>query len=162
VESLSEADPRTLLRRTIRELVDSPEHELELASLISIVNDDDDLRLVAEQEMAPRNAHLELHLGGHKVVGHSTVAKSFGQFVSQMAESVKFTVRDISGSSRLQDELLIEAGPGSVKTVFIAPVRRADDPTLKFAEPADEAVPEEDGSKAARSSAHAFKPFNHR
>jgi hypothetical protein len=149
VESLSEADPRTLLRRTIRELVDSPEHELELASLISIVNDDDDLRLVAEQEMAPRNAHLELHLGGHKVVGHSTVAKSFGQFVSQMAESVKFTVRDISGSSRLQDELLIEAGPGSVKTVFIAPVRRADDPTLKFAEPADEAVPEEDGYSEA-------------
>lgn len=161
MESLEEMDEKTLLRRTIRQLVDSPDHELELASLISIVKDDADLRVVAEQEMAPRNAHLELHLGGHKVIGHSTVAKSFGQFVSQMAESVKITVRDIAGSSRLQDELLIEAGPGSVKTVFIAPVRHNRNGSLGQAEADDEIFPEQDGySEALRRLASVLTHSN--
>jgi hypothetical protein len=149
VELNREVDAQVLMRRTIRQLLASPDHELELASLLALTSDDNQLRIVAEQELAPRNAHLELHLAGSTVVGHATVAKSFGQFVLQMAESVKVTVRDISGSGRLNDELLIEAGPGSVKTTFIAPLRTNPSATMDLGESADEVSVEEDGYSEA-------------
>lgn len=150
MESHSAADIRDTLRLTIRALLESPDGDLELGSILAIMGEDEMYRDVIEQETSPRNAHLELHLGGQKVDGHATVAKSFGMFVTQIAESVKVTVRDIAHSPRLRDELLIEAGPGSVKTTFIAPSRDLNrESRLPSSENGDEVLAEEDSYSEA-------------
>ncbi|SKC37417.1 hypothetical protein [Okibacterium fritillariae] len=156
MESLNEHEPTELFRSTIREMIGLPENELELASMVAMMGHDEKYRIVAEQELAPVNGHLELHLSGETVVQHATNARPFGQFVLQMAESVKSTARDISGAKRLKDELLIETGPGSVKTTFVAPPRRRDPSTLPTPEKQEPLIDDDRFSEALRRVAVVF------
>lgn len=149
MESSDPLDITTELRRTIRQLRSQADHELELKSLLAMISDDPELTRIAESELAPRNGHLELHLDGSSVKEHATVAKAFAQFISRMADAAKAAVRDLAGVASLPDELLVNAGAGSVRVTFIAPPRAETDSTLAVPELAAEQLPEEDGYSEA-------------
>lgn len=105
MESFSAPTASSELRRSIRYLLAESDYELELESLLAVIRDDPELVRIAEAELAPRNGHLELHLDGGSVKGHATVAKSFGQFVTRMADATKAAVREMAGLAALPDEL---------------------------------------------------------
>ncbi|MGC0368201.1 hypothetical protein [Microbacterium sp. SLBN-111] len=149
----SDVEMTRALRRSIRELLAEPDGDLEISSLLRAIADSPDLWDVAQQELAPRTGHLDLHIEGAGTDQHRTVAKSFGTFVSAMADAVKYTMREISNISRSPDELLIEPGPGSVRAVFIAPTR-VHSGAIEIRETLDEVLPEEDSySESLRRTA---------
>lgn len=149
----SDVEMTRALRRSIRGLLAEPDGDLEISSLLRAISDSPDLWDVAQQELAPRAGHLDLHIEGAGTDQHRTVAKSFGTFVSAMADSVKHTMRDISNLSRSGDELLIEPGPGSVRAKFIAPTR-VQAGAIDIRETLDEVLPEEDSySESLRRTA---------
>lgn len=149
MESSSASTASSELRRSIRHLLAESDYELELGSLLAVIRDDPELVRIAEAELAPRNGHLELHLDGGSVKGHATVAKSFGQFVTRMADATKAAVREMAGLAALPDELLVDAGAGSVRVTFVAPPRHDPAAEISVPEIADEIVPDEDGYSEA-------------
>jgi hypothetical protein len=108
-------------RLALREAVQSDLRDLLLETLLASARDNEALQAVANEELAPRAAHLELHLDGDNVFQHSTNAKSFGAFVSRIAEASKEFVKDRLHVDRLASDILIAPGPGSVRATFFAP-----------------------------------------
>lgn len=150
---MPDVEMRRIVRQSIRELLAEPDGELELDSLLGAISDTPDLWEVAQEELAPREGHLDIHIEGVGAEQHRTVAKSFGVFVAAVADSVKYTMRDISKSARVVDELLVEPGPGSVRAKFIAPARVGPD-RIEIRESLDEVLPEEDSySESLRRTA---------
>jgi hypothetical protein len=110
-----------LFRAAIREAQTSEFPDIATRSLMSVVGNDVGLQLAAHQELAPRAAHMELHLDGDRVHEHSTNAKAFGIFLIQVAETAKEYVKDRLHVSRLRSDILVAPGPGSVRATFFAP-----------------------------------------
>jgi hypothetical protein len=110
-----------LFRRAIREAQASPFADYAVSSLIAAVGNNEVLRRIAAEEMAPRAAELELHLNGEDVRDHSTNARSFGILLIRIAEASKQYVKDKLNIPRLAADLLVAPGPGSVRATFLAP-----------------------------------------
>jgi len=108
-------------RLAIRSALASEDPEFLIANLLSVIEGNEALQRIADFELAPRGAELELHLDGDDVVKHATNAKAFGLFVLRIAESSKQYVKDQINANRLSADLLISPGVGSVRATFIAP-----------------------------------------
>lgn len=153
---LVENEMYSALRSSIRSLLGSDGHEVELASLLTMVSSDPDLARIADQETAPRSARFDIRLEGQSVEVHRTTARPFGQFIIELSDAVKATVKNLSGATRLGDELLVEPGTGSVRATFIAPPRTRSN-AMPSGEAPDEIWPEEDlYSEALRRVAVVF------
>lgn len=95
-----------------------------------------ELEQVWQEETAPMQVEVDLHLEGDSIHGHATNARQLAAFVEGLNKATKHIVaRDIGGRGR---DLLIEGVlPGSVRVVL-----HADGPKL----PQTEAMPVEPGT----------------
>ncbi|MDQ0537705.1 hypothetical protein DEJ21_00790 [Curtobacterium sp. MCSS17_006] len=118
-----------LFRAALREARADADSDLLVGALLSSAVDTPSLQLVAEEELAPDAAELELHLDGGDVRDHATNAKSFGVFVTSMADASKEYAKSMLRLGAMSAPLRIAPGPGSVRATFIAPMphERADE-----------------------------------
>lgn len=119
--SSDEKSLEDLFRAALREALDDPDRDLLLAALLASADASPTLQLVAEEELAPDAAELELHLNEGDVQEHATNAKSFGVFVSAMADASKEYVKSVLRLGAMSAPLRVAPGPGSVRATFIAP-----------------------------------------
>lgn len=128
-------------RRALRSAIKAEDSDLVIDSLLAAVEGDLVLENIAALELAPRAAHLELHLDGPDVQSHATNARSFGVFVLRISEAGKEFVKDRLHIDRFASDILIAPGPGSVRATFIAPdpVDLAQGPLADYS-PHDEAL----------------------
>lgn len=118
----NEPELESNFREAIRALRDRGESsELAIGSLLASVYGDVTYEYIAREELAPRSGELDLHLSGGEVVGHSANAAAFGDFVKKIADSVKIIARESMGRQRMESDLLVEAGAGSVRVLFRTP-----------------------------------------
>ena len=99
----------------------SEDSELLVDGLLAVVHGNEALERIAEIELAPRAAELELRLDGDDVVKYATNAKAFGLFIMRVAESSKQYVKNQLNAERISADLLVSPGVGSVRATFIAP-----------------------------------------
>jgi hypothetical protein len=92
-----------------------------IETLLSAVDGNALLERVATEELAPRAAHLELHLTGEEVAEHATNAKSFGTFLVRISEAGKEYVKDRLRIPSFSSDIQVAPGPGSVRATFFAP-----------------------------------------
>jgi hypothetical protein len=105
---------------------------------------------VWEEETAPLQLEVDLHLNGPTIHGHAAEAHRFGTFVSGVADASKFTARAMSGAQRYQTKLLIEGvGPGSVRVVL----RAAPDPPTAAGQTMTHEVPSVDSGALRKVAA---------
>jgi len=115
-------DVEESFRAAVRSLLGADfSSRLALGSLVASVQGDAKYELIAREETAPRAGEMDLHLTGDQIEGHSANAAAFGNFVRQIAESVKIITRERMGKTRFINDLLIEPGPGSVRAIFRSP-----------------------------------------
>lgn len=91
------------------------------------------------EETAPDQAELDIHLDGGNVVGHSTKAKDFTEFVKAVSGTTKEIAKADAGRGRVTEDILITAPTqGSVRFVLSAPAPPAHNdpgkPTLESTE----------------------------
>lgn len=132
-----------LFRAALREARNDADSDILVSALLSSAVVSPTLQLVAEEELAPEAAELELHLNEGDVREHATNAKSFGVFISAMADASKEYVKSTLRLGAMSAPLRIAPGPGSVRATFIAPTphERADGRhTPLTAEPTEDRV----------------------
>ncbi|ROS68721.1 hypothetical protein EDF42_0415 [Curtobacterium sp. PhB172] len=121
---MSSSDQKSLeqlFREALREALADVDRDLLVGALLASAADTPSLQLVAEEELAPEAAELELHLDDGDVKEHATNARSFGLFVTAMAEASKEFVKSSLRLGAMSSPLRIAPGPGSVRATFIAP-----------------------------------------
>lgn len=119
-----------LFREALREAVEHPQRDVLLSGLLSAASLMPTLAAVAEEELAPVAAELELHLEEGDVADHATNARSFGVFVTSMSEAAKEYAKSALRLGAMSSPLRVAPGPGSVRATFIAPMPHARDDSV--------------------------------
>lgn len=157
---LAEASDAELLRLAIREATsESVDANFELGQLYAgFVLGRADLQQTWEEETAPEEAELDLHLEGPGVAVHSTRADHLAAFVSGMNTAVKSIAKQRLGTKRHSRNLLIEgASQGSVRLVLRAePVLPPNPKTDNNTVPDTAQLASSSDSEALRSIARLF------
>lgn len=124
MDDLANLSDDELLRRAVRGARRNPvTADFELGQIYGgLVIGNETLEKVWQEETAPEQAELDLHLGGPNVPAHVTNARLFARFVAGISKTVKETAKAKAGRKSYSERLLVEgATPGSVRVVFRAP-----------------------------------------
>lgn len=124
----------TLLRAALREATGDVEvDQFVQASIWASIAADPDAVRVFREETAPQQVVVDLHLEGGEVREHSTNAGRFARFIQRISQATSAVAKDIAGTSRYPENILIDAlSPGSVRVVLRAPEKtpEANRPTF--------------------------------
>lgn len=129
-------------RRAIRAALqseDAEDRKYSVATLLASVSGIASLEQVADDELAPRAANLELHLDGVKVADHTTNALSFGSFVARVSDTVREFVKGRLNLPAFSNDIQVAVGAGSVRATFVAPDPVSD---------RDNSIPDGEGTEA--------------
>ncbi|MDP5226706.1 MULTISPECIES: hypothetical protein [Arthrobacter] len=84
-----------------------------------VIGDNPQLVDLFDLHQGPRQAELDLHLEGGGVAGHTTDAKHFLDFTSNLVHAISSASKHVQGYAKSRLPLLIEgASPGSVRVVL--------------------------------------------
>jgi hypothetical protein len=114
-------DGQQLFREALRSAMQHPDRDLLVGGLLAATSNFPGYAAIAEEELAPEVGELELHLDEGDVEDHSTNARSFGLFITAVADASKEYVKGALRLGAMQSPLRIAPGPGSVRATFIAP-----------------------------------------